>query len=139
MTQANVYINFHGNCREAMSFYKECLNGELNLQTIEGSPIENQCPASMKNQIMHSTLTKGGIVIMATDMTGPDGFQQGNNISVMLNCSSEDEINNYFSKLSEGGKVIDPLGVKFWGGMFGVITDKFGICWMFHYDKNQNM
>ena len=137
MTQINAYINFSGNCREAMTFYKECLGGELTLQTVGGSPIEAQCPAGMKDQIMHASLTKGALLLMGSDMAGPGGLSKGNNIALSVNCSSEEEINTFFSKLSEGGKIIDPLKLQFWGAMFGVLTDKFGIRWMFNYDKNQ--
>jgi PhnB protein len=38
------------------------------------------------------------LLLMASDMTGPDGFQQGNNIALSLNCSSEEEINAFFLK-----------------------------------------
>jgi PhnB protein len=34
MTQINGYLHFNGDCREAMTFYRECLGGELSLQTI---------------------------------------------------------------------------------------------------------
>jgi len=73
---------------------------------------------------------------MGSDMVGPDGLKQGNNISLSLNCSSEEEINSFFSKLSTGGKVIEPVKAQFWGAFFGCIEDKFGIRWMFNYDKN---
>ncbi len=136
MTQANAYITFNGNCREAMTFYKQCLGAELNLQTIEGSPIESQCPSAMKNQILHASLTKGAILIMGSDMIGPEGFTMGNNIALSLNCSSDEEINSFFSKLSEGGQVFTPLQQMFWGATFGTLTDKFGIRWMLNYDKN---
>jgi PhnB protein len=33
--------------------------------------------------------------------------------------------------------VIDPLKTQFWGGMFGLVEDKFGVRWMFNYDKNE--
>ena len=58
MTQISAYLNFNGNCREAMTFYKNCLGGELSLQTVEGSPMEAGCPAGVKHQILHSSLTK---------------------------------------------------------------------------------
>ena len=136
MTQINTYINFNGNCREAMNFYKQCLGGELALQTIEGSPIEAQCPTSMKDSILHSSLTKGGIILMGSDMQGPGGYLPGNNISLSVNCSSEDEITTFYANLSEGGDIIDPLKKQFWGAQFGVLTDKFGIRWMLIYDEN---
>ena len=138
MTQINAYLNFSGNCREAMEFYKTCLGAELMLQTIGGSPAEAQCPTAMKDQILHSSLTKGSLLLMGSDMVGPEGISKGNNVALSLNCSSEEEINSFFGGLSAGGKVLDPLKVQFWGAIFGVFDDKFGIRWMLNYDKNQN-
>jgi PhnB protein len=135
MTQINAYLNFSGNCREALSFYKDSLGGELSLQTVEGSPMEAGCPGAMKHQILHGSLTKNGLILMGSDMVGPEGLIQGNNISLSLSCSSEKEINHFFSALSAGGKVIEPLKLQFWGAMFGVLTDKFGIRWMLTYDE----
>jgi PhnB protein len=137
MTQINAYINFDGNCREVMTFYKECLGGELNMQTVEGSPIEAQCPPSMKQQILHASLIKDDLVIMGSDMQEPGGFTKGNNIALSLSCSSDEEIKTFFSKLSEGGKISHNLMQSFWGATFGVLTDKYGIRWMLNYDKNQ--
>jgi PhnB protein len=138
MTTINPYIGFNGQCRQAMTFYQECLGGgELNFLPVEGSPIESQCPPAMKTHIMHSTLTKGEIVIMATDMVAPGGYVKGSTISISVNCSSEEQINDLYNKFGEGGTVIDPLGVKFWGGMFGVVNDKYGVTWMFNYNKDQ--
>ncbi len=137
MTQINAYINFNGNCREAMNYYKECLGGELALQAIEGSPIEAQCPAAMKHQILHASLMNDGLILMGSDMVGPEGFIKGNTIALSLNCSSEEEINTFFSNLSHDGKISHALTEQFWGATFGVLTDKFGIRWMLNYDKNQ--
>jgi PhnB protein len=135
MTQINAYLNFNGNCREAMNFYKECLGGELALQTVGGSPIEAQCPAAMKNQVLHASLINDALLLMGSDMTGPEGFIKGNTMALSLNCSTEEEINTFFSNLSRDGKIIHPLRVEFWGAIFGVFTDKFGIRWMLNYDK----
>lgn len=32
------YLNFNGNCRQAMTFYKECLRAELELVAFGGMP-----------------------------------------------------------------------------------------------------
>jgi PhnB protein len=120
-----------------MNFYKECLGGELALQTVEGSPIEAQCPGAMKHQILHASLMNDGLILMGSDMQGPEGFIKGNTIALSLNCSSEEEINTFFSKLSQDGKITHALTEQFWGATFGVLTDKFGIRWMLNYDKNQ--
>lgn len=138
MAQINPYINFEGNCREAMNFYKECLDGELMMQTVEGSPAEAHCPDAMKHQILHSSLVKDSLVIMASDMSSSEGIKKGNNIALSVNCSSESEIRTYFSNLSQGGTVIHDLKTEFWGAIFGVLTDKYGIRWMFNYNNAQN-
>ena len=138
MAQINAYINFEGNCREVMTFYKECLNAELNMQTVGGSPIEAQCPAGMKDQILHASLTKDELILMGSDMQEPGGFTKGNNIALSLNCNSDEEIKTFFSNLSEGGRISHNLMESFWGATFGVLTDKYGIRWMLNYDKNQN-
>lgn len=137
MTTLNPYINFNGNCREAMTFYQHCLGGVLSLQTVEGSAIEDMCPASMKDMILHSTLLNGAVFIMGSDMVGPGGFTKGNSIAISINCSSEKEINTLYKRFAEGGKILDPLKTQFWGGMFGVVSDKFGVRWMFNYNKNE--
>lgn len=136
MTQINSYLTFNGNCREAMTFYKECLSGELVLQPIGGSPLAEQLPAQMKESILHSTLIRGSLVLMASDMVGDDGLIKGNAVSLMLNCSSEEEAKTAYKKLSEGGAATHPLHDTFWGALFGDLTDKFGNQWLLHYDKS---
>ena len=138
MTQINAYINFSGNCREAMTFYNQCIGGELNMQTVQGSPLEKDCTEALQQHILHASLTKDALLLMGSDMEGPEGFIKGNNIALSLNCSSDEEINRFFSNLAQEGKVVHPLNAAFWGATFGVLTDKFGIRWMLNYDKNLN-
>jgi PhnB protein len=134
MTQINAYVNFNGRCREAMNFYKDCFGGTLNFQNIAGSPVEDFCGPQLKDGVLHSTLEKDGLLLMGSDMKGPFEYVQGNNITLSINCSSEEEINTLFSKFSSEGEVLEPLKTQFWGALFAVVTDKFGIRWMFNYD-----
>lgn len=135
-TQINSYLTFSGNCREAMTFYKECLGGELFLQTIGESPLSDKMPPQMKKCILHSTLTKGTLLLMGSDMVGENGLLKGNSVSLMLNCGSEEEIRNSYEKLSAGGKKDHPLEDSFWGALFGDLTDKYGNHWLLHFDKS---
>ena len=135
MTQINAYLNFNGKCREAMTFYQQCLGGELVMQKISESPMAAQMPSEMGPKILHSSLTNDGIVLMASDMMG-NNIVNGNSVTLCMNCGSAEEINSFFNSLSSGGKIIEPLHQSFWGATFGVLTDKFGISWMFNYSKN---
>ena len=135
MTQINSYLTFNGNCREAMTFYKECLGGELVLQTVGESPMADKMPPQMKKSVLHSTLTKDNLVLMGSDMVDEKGLIKGNSVSLMLNCSSEDEIKNCYSNLSKGGEATHPLENTFWGALFGDLVDKFGNHWLLHYQN----
>lgn len=137
MAIINSYLTFNGNCREAMIFYKNCLGGKLVLQTIGKSPLAAKMPPQMKESIVHATLTRGDLVLMASDMIGEKGLLKGNAVSLMLNCKTEKEIKKYYTKLSAGGHATHPLQISFWGALFGDLTDKFGNQWLLHFDKKQ--
>lgn len=135
MTHINAYLNFNGNTKEAMTFYKECLGGELVMQKIGESPMAAQMPSEMGVKILHSSLTSNAIVLMASDCMG-DKVVNGNSVWLCLNCSSDEEINVFFNNLATEGKINEPLQQSFWGATFGSLTDKFGIHWMFNHTKN---
>ncbi len=129
-------MTFNGNCREAMTFYKECLGGELMVQAISETPMADKLPPEMADCILHSTLTQDGFTLMASDMVGDMGLIRGNNVSLMLNCSSEEEIRAAYKNLSMGGQTTHQLEDTFWGALFGDLTDKFGNQWLLHFEKN---
>jgi PhnB protein len=133
MAQLNPYLSFESNCREAMNFYKDCLGGELVLQTVGEMPaMAAKMPPHMKDQILHSTLTNGGITIMASDLNR-EKQNEGNTVHLCINCTSEEEINRFFSNLSAGGVVTESLSNMPWGGKFGSLIDKYGKHWLFNF------
>ncbi len=137
MTQINSYLTFGGNCKEAMSFYKECLGGELTIQTIGESPLADKMPAAMKGLILHATLTNASLILMGSDMVGEKGLQKGNSVSMAINCSSDEEIRSFYEKLSEGGSKDHALEESFWGATFGDLTDKYGNHWLLNFEKSK--
>jgi PhnB protein len=135
MTHINAYLNFNGKCREAMTFYHQCLGGELKLQKVSESPMAAQMPSELGAHIVHASLVHHRIVLMGSDMRG-NSLVQGNSVGLCLNCSSDEEIDTYFNNLSTGGRVVTPLHQTFWGATYGEITDKYGMNWMLNYSKN---
>ena len=133
MSSINSYLRFNGNCKEAMSFYKDCLGGELTMQKVGESPMSNNMPQQMQDKIMHATLKTEGFIIMASDLCDESGLVKGNNVSLMLDCDSEEQIRNTYDRLSEGGNKSHPLEQTFWNALFGDLTDKFGINWLMNY------
>ena len=135
MAQILAYLKFNGNCREAMTFYKDCLGGDLFLQTVGELPaMAEKMPPEMKNNILHSTLTSGDVVIMASDLNREVPVE-GNTVHLCINCKTENELNNFFSNLSRGGKITEPLSDMPWGAKYGALTDKYGKHWLFNFRK----
>ncbi len=133
MKRIDAYLFFEKECREAMTFYQECLGGDLSLMPIGESAAGDQMPPEKKDLIMHSSLTNGGVVLLAADncMGGP--LEKGKTMALTLNCSSDEELHNIYNKLSAGGKATHTPRVEFWGDTFGMLTDKFGVDWMLSY------
>jgi PhnB protein len=135
MVKLSPYLNFNGRCREAMAFYQKCLGGELNMQPISESPMAAQLPSETAANILHSTLTTENFTLVGSDMMGV-AVVPGNAITLLLNCTNEDEIELVFEKLSTDGKVSMPLHQTFWGAKYGELTDRFGMNWMFNLSKS---
>lgn len=136
--QINAYLMFAGNCREAITFYHQCLGGELELKTFKESPLVDDTPEAEHNNVVHSKIENNDIVLMASDGLKKDELIMGNTVALSLNCTSDEEIDNYFESLSAGAQIIFPLEKQFWGAKFGMLKDKFGIKWMFNYHPEEN-
>lgn len=80
MLQTSPFILFDGNCKEAMSFYQECLGGE--------------------NDKIDLSATDW----MASPMLEPI---QGNTFSIYLTGDSYDELKPVFDKLADGDETYD--------------------------------
>lgn len=130
------YIIFNGNCEEALNYYAEALNGEVKeLMRYAGTPAESM--AEDKQHVMHATLAvKGNVVMMASDRGQGGPSESGSAaVNLSLDFKNENEMVNVFSKLSDSGTVTMQLQDTFWDAKFGMLTDKYGIKWMFNHQK----
>ncbi|MGB7070456.1 MAG: VOC family protein [Pyrinomonadaceae bacterium] len=128
------YITFEGNCEDAINFYKENLNGEvLYMERYEGSPMASE---GAGDKILHCTLKIGDSHVMACDnMHGGQPAATGSNISLAIGGSDVAAAESMFNKMADGGSVTMPMQETFWAERFGMLTDKFGVNWMFNCDK----
>lgn len=126
------YLCFNGNCREAMEFYKSCMGGTVTMQTVGESPMPSK--PEQKDLIMHAMMENDALSFFACDaMMGP--VSNGGAVSLCVGGSDEGRLKDMFGKLSEGGKVLMKLEKQFWGDVFGMLEDKFGMQWMFNIDS----
>ena len=141
MTTVNVYLSFDGSCEEAFNFYKSVFGGEfVALARYSEMPNPPYPPVSNaeKDKILHVCLPiSKETALMGADMTHQP-LVAGNNFSITITPSSEEETRRIFEALSVGGTVVTPLEKTFWGSLFGMFTDKFGINWMVDYALKQD-
>ncbi|WP_413999102.1 VOC family protein [Flavobacterium sp. W1B] len=143
MATLTTYITYNGNCEEAFNFYKSVFGGEFSyLGRFKDMPMTDgkSCPPNESEKIMHVSLP----ISKETALSGSDSFDSfgsktiyGNNFSLSINAESKEEADKLFAALSAGGKAGMPMADAFWGGYFGMFTDKFGVNWMINFDKSQ--
>lgn len=136
----NVYINFNGNCREAVEFYAEVFGTEKpKIMTFGEAPPDPkfELPKEMKNLVMHTQLNICESNVMFSDTFDGTPYVLGNNISLTIVIGNIDEIKSLFSKLKEGGIVDMELQETFWSKCYGSLTDKFGIKWQLSHESEQ--
>ena len=132
-----VYINFNGNCREAVTFYAEVFGTEEpQIMTFGETPPDSEfvIPPEASNLVMHTQLNISGSIVMFSDIFPGMPFTAGNNISLTIVSNSTEEIKSLFSLLKEGGSVEMDLQETFWSKCYGSLIDKFGIIWQFSYE-----
>ena len=121
-------LNFNGNAKEAMEFYRSVLGGELTMQTF-GEAKMAQTPAE-ENLIVHAMLKSGPMTMMASDTHPSMKTTFGNNVHMSVSGGDAKKLTTVFNALAKGGKVDMPLARQFWGDTFGMVTDRFGVHWM---------
>jgi PhnB protein len=132
MTSLTLYLLFDGNCRQAMEFYRSCLEGELTLTLVKDTPAQERMPESQHNKVLNARLRGSNVDISASDWLRPERTPvRGNTVCLYLSAGSFQDLKSLFEKLSEEGDVTDPLSQQFFG-TYGALNDKFGVRWMFH-------
>ncbi len=139
MRQIYPYIKLNdGKCKEAMEFYSKCLDAEITaMMTLGESPMAKEMPPETHNLVMHSTLSKNGMMLFSASDMMRDKATIGDNVGITIDCESEEEIRSIFEKLSQGGEVFMPIEDTFWDALFGMLTDKYGVEWMLNFPKTK--
>jgi PhnB protein len=136
----DVYLNFNGNCREAVEFYAEVFKTEKpQIMTFgEAPPNPNyELPEEAKDLVMHTRLNIDGSNVMFSDTFPGTPFVEGNNVTLAIVNKDIDQIKSIYEGLKEGGKVVMELQETFWSKLYGQVTDKFGIHWQLNYDNGE--
>lgn len=124
------HLNFRGDARAALEHYAAAFGGEITAITYAqmGAPHD---PAQADLVVWGQVEAPGGFRVMTYDVQTDKPFSRGDNpFYVSVRASSADELTAAFPVLAEGGAVLVPLGPAQWSGLYGMVTDRFGITWV---------
>ncbi len=138
MLRCTPFLLFDGNCAEAMTFYHQCLGGELTLSKLGDTPMKDLLPPEKHNRIINANLKSGGIEISATDWMASPAYEpkQGDTTAIFVIGGAYDELKAVFDRLAEGAekdRFQELHDLPF--GTYGQFTDRFGVPWIFKGDK----
>lgn len=119
------------NCLEAIEYYKDVFGAKLQ----NGMTMLEDIPGMEKHigKVGHATLEIGSSRIFINDSLVDYPITIGDNIQLVLDMDTEENLKNAYKKLMNGGKVTQELQEVHWGALFGVVKDKFGVTWQIYY------
>ena len=85
--------------------------------------------AGQGEKIMNATFKSPMVNFMAADARPTTQYGESR-VSLSLATEDTEEAKRVFDSLSRGGKVEMPLEKVFWGALFGMFQDRYGIDWM---------
>jgi PhnB protein len=140
MLRCSPFLLFDGNCAEAMTFYHQCLGGELILTRLADTPMKDQFPTEKHNRMINAHLQSGAIEISAADWMASPAFEPllGNTFAIFVIGGSYEELKAVFDRLREGASpqwFQELHDLPF--GTYGQFFDRYGVQWIFRGDHRQ--
>ena len=135
MTDPTPYLQFPGTARDALTFYSEVFGCTVQLHTFaEFNRTDGPAEA-----IAHGYLTEGPVALFAADVAG-DGlpFRCEGMMLSLLDTAPPATLREWFSSLSEGGRVVDDLQTRPWGASDGQVIDQYGLHWLVGFEGDTN-
>jgi PhnB protein len=133
MMKMTTYVNFAGNCAEALRYYEQHLGGKIVMLMTHGeAPQQRNVNPEWKNAVLHARMSVAGTELMAADIPNAQPMRSA---YLSLSVESDPDAERVFAALSEGGEVFMPLQETFFASRFGQLRDRFGINWMIMHER----
>jgi PhnB protein len=134
MTGPVPYIHFPGTARAALTFYGDVFGCEVGLHSFAEFGRDD----GPGQAIAHGYLTGGPVELFGSDVAGdePPFRAQGLMLS-LLGTADAPVLRTWFSRLSEGGQVVDDLQQRPWGASDGQVTDRYGLLWLIGFEEDR--
>lgn len=125
---------FDKNCEEAINFYTSLFpNSKITIIQRYPEEVYEEFMKGMEGKIITAVFELGGYKMMALD--GGPIFKPNPSISFFLNfdpkkdADAKENLNKFWGKLVEGGKILMPLQEYPFSKHYGWLEDKFGVSW----------
>ncbi|KRE76355.1 glyoxalase [Arthrobacter sp. Soil763] len=130
MTSLQIYVSFPGTAREALGFYADVFGGDLALFSYEEFNRTDGPP----DAIAHGQLS-GVVGLAGSDAPAGEKTVRFEGLMLSLLGAAEPAVlHEWFDKLADGGRVVDPLAEKPWGASDGQVIDRHGLHWLIGYE-----
>lgn len=141
---AVAHLNFHGQAREALEFYRSVFGGQLTVVTYGDFGMPAEVPGA-GNVVFGEVVAESGFRVMAYDVPGADRpvatgelttrRENGTTITeepffLSVRGESVDEVAPIWDLLADGATVIEKFGPAQWAPAFGMLADRFGVTWI---------
>jgi predicted 3-demethylubiquinone-9 3-methyltransferase (glyoxalase superfamily) len=113
MQKITTFLTFDGRAEEAVDFYVSIFEGSKIVSTSRYGDAGPGAPGTL----MSASFELAGQPFIA--LNGGPSFTFSQGISLFVSCESQEEVDRFWDKLSEGGEK----------GPCGWLTDKFGVSW----------
>jgi len=131
----DVYLNYGGNCEQALRFYEQHLGGKITMMMRHGEqPNAGDVPANWRNAVLHARIEFGKTVLMGADIP-PDRFQPMRSAYLTLTADSADQAELLYALLTDGGQIFMKMEETFFASRFAMLRDKFGTSWMLLHER----
>lgn len=133
--QVYPHLCFEGRCDEALEFYGTALGAQVTMMMrysefpTSAPPGMAPPPAELAKKVMHARFQVGSTSIMATDGRC-EKAATFKGFALTLEVAGVAQAEKAFTALADGGAVTMPLAKTFFSPLFGMVTDRFGVCWM---------
>ena len=131
----NTFLNYGGNCEEALKFYEQHLGGRIiMLMRREGQPDQPLTWPGWEQSTQYAIMQLGETQLMASDVS-PDRFQPMRSAYLSLRLDSIEEAERIYALLVEGGEIFMKMEETFFAHRFAMLRDRFGTSWMLMYTR----
>jgi PhnB protein len=143
---AVAHLNFDGQARAALEFYRSVFGGEITIATYGDFGMPQDVPGADR-VVFGQVEADSGFSVMAYDAPSPaepslaaapasisrreNGVTLTNSpFFVAVRGDSVDEVRALWKGLLKGAGIVQDFGPAPWAPAFGMLTDRFGVTWV---------